>query len=141
MPYDKNAIDEIAGIHEDRIDQITARLKEFRELWESGSEEQIFAELVFCLLTPQSKARLCWGKVEHLMDGELIARADTEEMAAEIDPVRFKHTKAKRVVEARERFGPESRTSIRAPPHGFRQSGVFGPTRLSHCRAGPRPCR
>ena len=37
--------------------QIEARLGEFRNIWETASDEDLFRELVFCLLTPQSKAK------------------------------------------------------------------------------------
>ncbi|KYK26934.1 MAG: DNA lyase [Candidatus Proteinoplasmatales archaeon SG8-5] len=113
MPYDEKAIQEVRTIHKARHGQITARLNEFREIWKSGSEETIFAELTFCLLTPQSKARLCWDKVEHMVSQDLLYHADADELSSAIDPVRFKHTKAKRITEARERFGPGGRTPIK----------------------------
>ena len=119
MPYDEKAIKEVRAIHETSLGQIRARLDEFNRIWKSGSEESIFKELTFCLLTPQSKARLCWGKVEHLVDEGLLFHANTEELSSAIDPVRFKHTKAKRIVEAREKFGPGSRTPIKQTIYGF----------------------
>jgi N-glycosylase/DNA lyase len=113
MPYNGKAIEEVRKIHEARRDKISSRLNEFRELWQSGSEGAVFAELVFCLLTPQSRARLCWDKVEHLIGEDLLLRAGVEELSSAIDPVRFKHTKAKRIVEARDRFGPGGQTPIK----------------------------
>ena len=39
---------------------IEKRLEEYREIWRNGSNEDIHAELSFCILTPQSKARNAW---------------------------------------------------------------------------------
>jgi N-glycosylase/DNA lyase len=45
---------------------IILKLREFKNLWENGSEEDIFKELIFCILTPQSKAEKCWETVINL---------------------------------------------------------------------------
>ena len=64
---DYSAFDEIYSIYESIRPAIIARLEGFRELKDRGSEEDIFKELVFCLLTPQSRAKLCWTAVENLV--------------------------------------------------------------------------
>jgi len=60
-------IEEIKAIHNHKTEEIRTRLDEFRRIWRKGTEEEIFAELVFCLLTPMSRARSCWAAVENLM--------------------------------------------------------------------------
>jgi N-glycosylase/DNA lyase len=47
--------------------QIEDRLNEFSDVWRNGTDEDIFAELVYCLLTPQSKAHYCMIAVENLV--------------------------------------------------------------------------
>jgi N-glycosylase/DNA lyase len=119
MPHDEKAVSEIIRIHGDKEYDISTRLTEFREIWESGSEEDVFAELVFCLLTPQSKAKLCWGKVERLLDHDILTKGTAEKLSTVINPIRFRHTKAMRIVEARERFGPKGPTPIKCVLQDF----------------------
>ena len=45
---------------------ILSREKHFDKVWENGTDEEIFAELIFCLFTPQSKAIWCWNAVNEL---------------------------------------------------------------------------
>ncbi len=82
-------------------DQITTRLAEFRRLWAEGSEEDLFAELVFCLLTPQSRARVCWAAVERLRKANLLLRGSAKDVEEMLKGVRFKRTKAEYIVAAR----------------------------------------
>jgi N-glycosylase/DNA lyase len=85
-----------------KIDQdIEARLKEFEQVWLEANDEIIFRELVFCIFTPQSKARSCWAAVERVCDAELLINGSAEEIAKELKGVRFHNTKAARVVGAR----------------------------------------
>lgn len=84
--------------------RIEARLRDFRRSYREGTDHDIFAELVFCLLTPQSKARLCWAKVGSLCDQDLLLRGGCSRLSKEIDPVRFKNNKARYIVEARRLF-------------------------------------
>ena len=41
---------------------IDSRLLGFEALWKNAEDEEIFIELVFCLFTPQSKAKSCWAE-------------------------------------------------------------------------------
>ncbi len=60
------SLQELMEIYNPVKGQIEARLGEFRHIWETASDEDLFRELVFCLLTPQSKARTCWKAVQRL---------------------------------------------------------------------------
>lgn len=81
--------------------EIEARLREFKALWESATDEDIFRELVFCLFTPQSKAKSCWAAVERVRDSDLLLKGSAMQISARMSGVRFHRTKAARVVEAR----------------------------------------
>jgi len=83
---------------------ITQREKHFDDVWKNGSEEEIFAELVFCLFTPQSKAVSCWAAVNELADKNMIFDASAKQIAEIISKVRFRNNKAKYAVEARKIF-------------------------------------
>jgi N-glycosylase/DNA lyase len=80
---------------------IESRLREFEEAWESGTDETIFRELVFCLFTPQSRAKSCWAAVERIRECNLVTEGSAKQISRELRGVRFHHTKAKRVAEAR----------------------------------------
>ncbi|MDR3274639.1 MAG: N-glycosylase/DNA lyase [Endomicrobium sp.] len=83
---------------------ISHREKHFENVWKNGTEEEIFAELVFCLFTPQSKAVICWAAVNDLAGKNMIFDSKYTDIAKVINKVRFRNNKAKYVVEARKLF-------------------------------------
>ena len=83
---------------------IESRLAEFRQMGEKGSEEDLFRELVFCLLTPQSRARLCWSSVERLTERCLLAAGEPDPIREELKGVRFSKRKAEYICQARRTF-------------------------------------
>ncbi|MFO7619107.1 MAG: N-glycosylase/DNA lyase [Thermoplasmata archaeon] len=97
---------------------IDVRLAEFRALWDSADDATIFRELVFCLFTPQSKARSCWAAVERVCDCDLLLKGSAEEISEKMSGVRFHHTKARRAVEAR-KYTPGFKNRIAAFPSPF----------------------
>jgi len=95
-------------------DKIRLRLDEFRQVWLDGSEENIFAELAFCLFTPQSKARNCWSAVNYLFTHNLLLAGNAGRISAHLQGVRFHHTKAARLVMARRQFTSNGVLNIRS---------------------------
>ena len=85
-------------------DEIKRRLDGFKKLWQTGGDDEIFAELVFCMLTPQSKAKVCWRAVENLIRKGLLIEGSENEIAHKLVGVRFNHKKAGYIVEARKQF-------------------------------------
>jgi N-glycosylase/DNA lyase len=111
---DPRPLAELLAEYENLRDIIKARLAEFRLVWETGSDEDIFAELAFCLFTPQSKAKSCWGAVQSLCEEGLLHCAAPEVMAQRLcTRVRFHHTKARNVAAARELFRRDGKLRIR----------------------------
>ena len=49
-------------------DLITARLNEFREVFEKGDDRRIFEELVFCIFTANASAKMALKSVEAVKD-------------------------------------------------------------------------
>lgn len=89
---------------EGRKGEINARLEHFSNVLKD-KKEVLFEELVFCLLTPQSKARFCDAAVANLKAKGLLFTGEAEEIAVLIQgDVRFHNNKAKWIVEAREKF-------------------------------------
>ena len=106
-------IEEIKRLYSNIRDEINNRLKEFKKKWEE-SEEVIFAELVFCILTPQSKAKLCWKAVETLREKDLLLNGNRNEIAKELNMVRFKNKKASYIISARNQFLNNGKISIKS---------------------------
>jgi N-glycosylase/DNA lyase len=94
-------------------DRIAIRLAEFDTLWKNGSEEMLFAELAFCLMTPQSKALNCWAAVKNLYAKGLLLNGNADRIAPALSGVRFHNTKAARIVLARRQFMRSGRLAIR----------------------------
>lgn len=98
---------EIEQIYKAKQKDIEKRLKEFKEIWEKGSNEDIHTELSFCILTPQSKAVNAWKAITTLRDNGLLFNGSAEEMVEYLNIVRFKNNKAKYLVALREQMKNE----------------------------------
>jgi N-glycosylase/DNA lyase len=101
---------------------ILEREKHFDNIWNNGTDEEIFAELVFCIFTPQSKAVLCWAAVNKLAEKNMILDLETRDVdiVKIIDKVRFKNNKAKYVIEARNLFTVNNRIKIKDKIKAFK---------------------
>lgn len=97
--------------------QILSRLSEFRAIWEMGSDEDLFRELTFCLLTPQSRAKVCWRAVLRLERKYLLQEGESTEVEEELIGVRFSQKKAEYICLAQVMF---SNGSLRSILEGFR---------------------
>jgi N-glycosylase/DNA lyase len=109
---------EILNIHANIAGAVEARLREFRSIWEKGSDKDLFIELVFCLLTPQSSARRCWRALENLMQKGFLFNGCFADICRELVIVRFKNNKTRYLLEAREIFFSPVSRSIRDMLHG-----------------------
>jgi len=82
---------------------IKKRLKEFAKIYDMTNSD-IFAELAFCIFTPQSKALLCDTAVENLKSKGLLFNAVVQKISRNINGVRFHNKKAAYLVNARNIF-------------------------------------
>lgn len=80
--------------------QASQQLKSFKCLWETGAIEELFKELVFCLLTPQSPALRCWQVTTELFASGSLWTLSLTELSEKLRVVRFRHTKARRILKA-----------------------------------------
>lgn len=87
---------------------IDKRLEEYKNTWEHGSNEDIHAELSFCILTPQSKARNAWKAITNMRNDNILFTGTAEELAEYLNIVRFKNNKAKYLVELRNQMTDEN---------------------------------
>jgi len=84
--------------------EIEKRIAEFKKIREKATDKELFYELVFCIMTPQSKAKSCGKALELLIKENLIFNGTAEEISEKINIVRFRNNKAKYIVEARGKF-------------------------------------
>ncbi len=57
-------IENIRATHEMRLDQIRRRLGEFRDIWRDATDERLWEEMVYCIFTAGSSARMGLNAVE-----------------------------------------------------------------------------
>jgi N-glycosylase/DNA lyase len=101
--------------------QIVARLEEFGILWEKGSDEDLFRELVFCLLTPQSRAKICWNAVQRLERKCMLNETEPDSVQEELTGVRFSQKKSEYICLASKMF---SNNSLRSTLSSFSTSSM-----------------
>jgi N-glycosylase/DNA lyase len=109
----KEYLQELLKIYNKIKTKIEDRLEEFSEIWAKGTEYDIYCELIFCLFTPQSKAKICNEAVFMLQDKDLILDGTEEQLGKELNTVRFRYTKAKNVVDSRKIFFKNGNISIK----------------------------
>ncbi len=110
---------QLQQIYQDKKEMIEKRLNEFIDVYKK-SDQEIFAELCFCLLTPQSKAKLCWASILKLQEKDLLFDGDAQEIKKWLAGVRFHETKAKHIVTARQIFFKDGLPQIKNNIEQFR---------------------
>lgn len=106
-------IQEIKQVHKSKKPEIVNRLKEFKQIWQTGTDAQIFRELAFCIFTPQSRARACWDAVETLTDTNLLFEGSALKISQELNCVRFKNNKSKYLKRARDLFTSKGKLRVK----------------------------
>ena len=106
-------VNELKEFYKEKEGIISRRVAEFRRLWESGDEVDYFKELIFCILTPQSKAKICWQKVLELFEEKLIFGGSVKDIALVLTGVRFRFNKARYIILAREKFIVDGKIILR----------------------------
>lgn len=105
-------IDELVRKYEAKREGIKKRLDEFK-LIKGLSNEEIFAELAFCLCTPQSKATTCWNAINTLVKNNLLYTGNGSQIKPFLNAVRFNENKTKYIIEARKLFLESGKFNLR----------------------------
>jgi N-glycosylase/DNA lyase len=100
----KKLLVELNEVYKIFKDEIKKRLESFKNLGNNGNKKEIFAELAFCILTPQSRAKICWKAIKKMSKNETLLKGSREEILKDLEGVRFKYKKSYFVLEAREKF-------------------------------------
>lgn len=105
-------IQEIYKLYEEKKEEIKSKIKEFEEM-KNNSDKKMFAELAFCLCTPQSKARECDKAIKQLESTGLLFHGTQRQILPFLNKVRFSENKSKFIVFAREQFSKNGKMSIK----------------------------
>lgn len=97
-------VNEIKYMYEKLEDDINHRIEEFKNIWNNASEKELFAEIAFCVLTPQSKAKNAWKAITELKKNDLLFTGEAKDFVEILNIVRFKNRKAEYLVLLRELF-------------------------------------
>ncbi len=113
MSIDKTELGKLMKEYSQKKESVRRRLDEFKHLGSTATQEQLFAELAFCLCTPQSKARACWSAVQGLEKSGLLLEGSRTDIEKNLKGVRFRVNKAKYIELARRSFLKEGKLDIR----------------------------
>ena len=97
----KELHEEIVKIYKKIKKDVDKAVKGYKKAW-NGNEKEVFAEVSFCILTPQSKAKNAWQAITNLVNNGLLFDGQPEEIAEYLNIVRFKNNKSRYLVELRE---------------------------------------
>lgn len=97
----KELHEEIVKIYKKIKKDVDKAVKGYKKAW-NGNEKEVFAEVAFCILTPQSKAKNAWQAITNLVNNGLLFDGQSEEIAEYLNIVRFKNNKSRYLVELRE---------------------------------------
>lgn len=112
---DRDFTRELLSLYHERFKKdIEDRVEEFKRLWREASDERLYMEAVFCLLTPQSRATSCWMAVEELVERGLLFSDNAEKIAEVLKGrVRFHNTKARNLVLLKQAFSDDGKLNVR----------------------------
>ena len=101
--------------YEEKISKIKKRLEDFKNVWKK-SDEDIFAELCFCLLTPQSKAKNVDRVIKNLLKNNILFFGNKKQILKELrsSGVRFHKNKTNYILEARKFFSNNGKMDIKS---------------------------
>jgi len=105
-------INDLLKKYEIRKTEIRKRLEEFKKI-KDMEDEIIFAELAFCLCTPQSKATTCWNAVQALVKNNLLYSGEKEQIKPFLNAVRFNENKSNYIIEARKMFSDGNKLNVK----------------------------
>ena len=115
---DESSIQSLQALYQERKEAIQKRLAEFKQVMQ-WKDEEVFAELCFCLLTPQSSAKVCWEAVTALKERTLLLKGQPPELEPHLRSVRFSEGKAKYIVEARNMFSMDGKLELKSQISSF----------------------
>ncbi len=93
---------DLKNLYTELKDEIEKKFEEFKR--NGKNRKKAFKELLFCLLTPQSKAEVCWNTVKKIEKNGLLFEAKEKDLIPLLKGVRFRKNKAHYIVLAQKMF-------------------------------------
>ena len=108
-------LSELKKSYEKKRSEIKRRLEDFKRIWKK-SDEDVFVELCFCLLTPQSKAKKVDRAIKSLLENNLLFSGNKDQILKELknSGVRFHKNKTNYIIEARKFFTNNGKIDIKS---------------------------
>jgi N-glycosylase/DNA lyase len=97
-------IEEIRALYRAKEGEIFRRLEEFKAIWDTGTDEELFAELVYCIITPMARGKMCCTAVDAMVRTGVLFTGTREQIKGHLIGARFIHKKSAYIVAAREGF-------------------------------------
>lgn len=113
---DKEYAKHLMGIYKYKIlhERMKRRLEYFERVYKRENDKRLFAELAFCICTPQTKARSGAAAIIDLYNHNLLFKGSEESIAnILIKHVRFHNMKARNIVLARKLYFPKEKFILR----------------------------
>ena len=111
-------IEKIKAAHRERRAEIQKRLAEFAEIWETGSDERIWEEMVFCFFTGGCSAKMGIRSVEAVRP--LLLTGDHQELTnALVGRHRYPNARAGYIVASRDFLQDHCRMRLREKLESF----------------------
>lgn len=105
-------LDYLKNSYKERKEIIIKRLEDFKSKYHE-TNEKMFAELCFCLLTPQSKAKICDKAIQNLIKTGYLYKGTESDIKDYLIGVRFNNNKSKYILEARNLFTSEGKLKLK----------------------------
>lgn len=109
----RKEIRKLKSLYKNKKNEIESQINKFTETWNNGTEEDIFSELSFCILTPQSKAKTCWAIIEYLRKTGILFNGNIKEISRILKAIRFHNNKSKYILNVRDKFLSSKNSSIK----------------------------
>jgi N-glycosylase/DNA lyase len=104
LDINKNITSEIKKVYSKFKKEIEERSNLFKKIGKNKDAEELFTELAFCILTPQSKAKLCWEAILKMKERDILLKGTKKDIKKELQKVRFKNKKTEYLLLARNKF-------------------------------------
>jgi len=105
-------VKQLMKYYQTKKNEIRKKLREFDDAL-NQSDEKVFAELCFCICTPQSKATLCDEAITALERRNLLLKGNADQIRPLLRGVRFASRKARYIIKARGLFKRNGKIMIK----------------------------
>src|SRR3989344_6047870 len=112
-------LDYLKNSYEARKGIIKSRLEYFKSV-SNEDNMRLFAELCFCLLTPQSKAKICDKAIQNLVKTGYLFNGTEQDVKDYLIGVRFNNNKSRYIMEARNLFTKNGEIKIKEKLNEFK---------------------